>query len=216
MKQLSDTDLNSTISAPIPRQSAGEGSGFSSIFKSIFPEELTTGYFTVTPATYARLSLLHKSAMFWMALALPLLILIIAGFIYDTRLLYVAAVVIFILFPTLLLIAWQSLLTRPDAIHAMFPHQVQFNHDDEICIRYTPLPTPDSASDSASDKSKANAASTAPAEEVIPASAITDCRFWGDYLEIVHSPSAILLIPLRIFPDTSMPMQMVQHFARFT
>lgn len=170
-------------------------------------DEILTSRFSVRPSVHARLALARRSVRFWMALALPLLILIIAGCYFDTRLFYVAAVIAFILFPTLLLIAWNSLLTRRSAVNAMFPQTVMFSRDDEISVRYYPLPP--SKSEGAAEPV---APSKHPAELIIPASSVTDCHIFGDYLDIVYSGNNDLLIPLASFPRSEMVAELLQRF----
>lgn len=171
-------------------------------------EEILTSRFSVTPTVHARLALARRSVRFWMAVAAPLLILIIAGFYYDTRLLYVAAAVTFILIPTLLLIAWYSLLTRQSAINGMFPQSVLFGHDREISVRYYPLPT---SADKDTTDSKEHT-HRVPAELVIPFTEVTDCRVYGDYLQISYSGGNDLLIPISSFPTPEASTKIFRYF----
>lgn len=165
-------------------------------------EEILTSKFSIRPSVHARLALARRSARFWMALALPFLILIVAGFYYDIRLLYVAAIILFILFPTLALIAWYSLLSRPSAVNATFPQTVKFNRDDEITVRYYPLPssTPQPGQESAALPGD-DIRPKVPAELIIPASDVTDCRLYGDYIDMSYGAGNELLIPISALPS---------------
>lgn len=172
-------------------------------------DEILTSCFSIRPSVHARLALARRSVRFWMAIALPLLLLILAGFYYDTRLLYVAAVITFILFPTLLLIAWNSLLTHPSAINGMFPQTVLFSRDDEISVRYYPLPAPATAEENPSESKK-----RVPTELIIPATSITDCRLYGQYLDLSYTGGNDLLIPLSALPEPTAATYLLQRFGR--
>lgn len=167
--------------------------------------EILTTRFSIPPSVHARLALARRSARFWMTVALPLLILIVAGFYYDTRLLFVAAAVAFLLFPTLLLIAWHNLLTRPSAVNGMYPQTVRFSRDDEITVRYYPLAT-------ANDEEIRS--EHHPDELIIPSAEISDCRLHGDYLDIMYGAGNDLLIPLSALPTPESISLLLQRYGR--
>lgn len=201
-------------------------------------EEILTSRFSIQPSVHAKLALARRSARFWMAITLPLLLLIIAGALYDTRLYFVAAAVTFILFPTLLLIAWNTLLTRPAAINAMFPQTILFNRDDEISVRYYPLPS--SSSDSSSSSSSSDSSDShpfhpshsshssqrscsrsvssedpnSPDELIIQSQEVTDCRLYGNYINLIYGPGNDLLIPLSALPSPETATVILQRYAR--
>ena len=56
---------------------------------------IVTSRFSLGPSVHARQSIIRKAARFWMAAALPLAALVIGGLVYDSRLLFVGAVIEF-------------------------------------------------------------------------------------------------------------------------
>lgn len=129
---------------------------------------------------------MRRSVKFWMALALPVLILVVGGLYYDTRLFFVAAVVIFILFPTLLFIGWQTILTRPWAVASMFPQIVTLGSDDSLTVEYYPL----------NDESDRH-----PADFIIERDKISDCQVWGDNYVVSYDDGKDLIVPINSFEN---------------
>lgn len=148
--------------------------------------EIATSRFSVGPHTHARQAIMRRAARFWMAVTLPVAALVIGGLVYDTRLLFIAAAMIFILFPTLLFIGWYGILTRPWAVASLFPQEVTLARDNELTVDYHPLPGQDTVP---------------PADLVIPAKSITDCQFWGHNLIVSYGNRCELIIPLSAFAD---------------
>lgn len=147
-------------------------------------DEITTGRFSLGPSIHARQAIIRRAARFWMALAFPVGALVIGGFTYDTRLWFIAAVVMFILFPTLLFIGWYGILSRPWAVASLFPQVVTLGPDNEVTVEYYPMPGRDTK---------------APGDLVIPASDISDCRLWGSFMIVAYANHRELIIPLSAF-----------------
>ncbi len=146
--------------------------------------EISTSRFSLGPRVHARQAIMRRAARFWMAVALPVAALVIGGLFYDIRLLFIAATIVFILFPTLLFIGWYGILTRPWAVSSLFPQKVTLAGDNELTVEYHPLPGHDTGQ---------------PADLVISAESITDCHFWGHYLIVCYSGRRELIIPLSAF-----------------
>lgn len=147
-------------------------------------DEITTGRFSLGPSIHARQAIMRRAARFWMALALPVGALVIGGFTYDTRLWFIAAVVMFILFPTLLFIGWYGILSRPWAVASLFPQVVTLGPDNELTVEYFTMPGRDAK---------------APGDLVIPPGDISDCRVWGCFVMVAYGNHRELIIPLSAF-----------------
>lgn len=145
---------------------------------------IVTSRFNLGPSVHARQAIMRRAAKFWMAVALPVGILVIGGLAYDIRLLFIAAAIIFILFPTLLFIGWYGILTRPWAVASLFPQEVTLALDNELTVEYHPLPRQETA---------------VPSDLVIPSAAINDCQLWGGYVIIIYDNRRELIIPLSAF-----------------
>lgn len=154
-------------------------------------EEIRTKQFRLGHSVHARLAFARRSATFWGAVALPLIVLVVAGFFYDTRLLIVSAAIIFIVIPTILLITWLMLLSQPWVVASIFPQVVTLNSDNEIVVEYSPLPNADGE-----DK-----VGRMPQTLLIPAARVDDCRVWGDYIDVSYMDNRELLVPLTAFAD---------------
>lgn len=152
----------------------------------LLPGAISTSRFSLGPSVHARVSIMRRAAKSWMAVALPFVALVIAGLIYDTRLLFIAAFGLFILFPTLILFAWYGLLTRPWAIASLFPQQVTLHPDSEVTVDYFAGPDSDTVS---------------PADLVIPRAEISDCQQWGRNVVVSYGNRHELIIPLAAFKD---------------
>lgn len=151
---------------------------------------IATSRFSIGPNVHARQAILRRAAKFWMAVALPVGILVVCGLAYDTRLLFVAAAVIFILFPSLLMIGWYGILTRPWAVASIFPQVVTLGPDNELTVEYHPMPGQD-------------AAAAVPDDLVIPREEVGDCQLWGRNIIVVYGNGRELVVPISAFagPD---------------
>lgn len=147
---------------------------------------IVTARFCLGASIHARQAIMRRAARFWMAVALPVCVLVIGGLAYDMRLLLIAAAVIFILFPTLLFIGWYGILTRPWAIASLFPQVVTLDADNELSVEYFPRPGYDTPH---------------PDDIVIPAASISDCLLWGKHVIVCYGNRRELIIPLSAFPS---------------
>lgn len=160
--------------------------------------EIQTDVFRVGAGVHARQALMRWAARFWYALALPIGILLLLGCFYDSRILFIAAAVIFILFPSLLFIGWHSVMTRPCAVRAVFPQQVTVSPDREIDVEYFPLPDIE------------NSNPPAPVE-ILPGQ-VSGCRVMGDNVVITYDDNQDLIIPFKAFRKPSDIGLMLQRF----
>ena len=147
---------------------------------------IETSRFSLGASTHARQAIMRRAARFWMAVALPVGALVIGGLAYDARLLFIAAAVMFILFPTLLFIGWYGILTRPWAVASLFPQEVVLDADNELSVEYFPRDGYDTPP---------------PADLVIPADAVSDCLLWGKHVIVSYGNRRELIIPLSAFPS---------------
>lgn len=152
-----------------------------------------------------------------MAAIFPVTALVIAGLVYDTRLFYVAMMVVFVLYPALLLFAWYGLLSRPWTVASMFPQQVALYHDGTLTVTYRALPAKDKnvADHKGEDETKdaaehekdrndrcGGASGYVPAELVIERRDVNECRVWNDYVVVTYKGNRELIIPLSAFSTT--------------
>jgi len=140
---------------------------------------------------------MRRAARFWMAGALPVAALAVYGLAYDSRMLFVAAAMIFILFPTLLFIGWYNILTRPWAVASLLPQRVTIEPDNEIIVEYQPMPRQQSKDAEGQNRRK----TAKPADLLIPPGDISGCHLHGDYIVITYSDSRELMIPLSAMPS---------------
>lgn len=159
---------------------------------------IQTEVFRVGAGVHARQALMRWAARFWYALALPIGILLLLGCFYDSRILFIAAAVIFILFPSLLFIGWHSVMTRPCAVRAVFPQQVMSTPDREIVVEYFPLPDVED--------------SRPPEAMVIHPDHIVDCLVVGDNVVITYDENQDLIIPLKAFRRPSDISALVKRY----
>lgn len=146
---------------------------------------ITTDRFRLGAGVHARQALTRWACRFWYALALPVAVLVVMGFFYDSRMLFIAGAIIFILFPTLLFIGWHRALTRPCAVAALFPQTFTLGPDNIIDVEYAPLPGSESGK--------------APAELTVTPEELRDCRVMGDNIIITYGDSQDLIVPFRAF-----------------
>lgn len=147
---------------------------------------ISTARFCLGPAVHARQAIIRKAARFWMAAALPLGALVVGGMVYDIRLLFVGAVLMFVLFPALLFFGWYGILTRPWAVASLFPHEVVLASDNEVTVEYHPMEGRESAP---------------PEDLVIPCGSVTGCQFVGRNLIVCYGGGRELIIPLSAFSE---------------
>lgn len=149
---------------------------------------ITTSRFSLGPSAHARQAIIRRAARSWMAVALPLAALVIGGLVYDIRLLFVGAAIMFVLFPALLFFGWYGILTRPWAVASLFPQEVSLASDNEITVEYHPMEGRDT---------------TPPDDLVISPGMVTGCNFFGRNLIVSYGGGRELIIPLSAFPDAS-------------
>lgn len=145
---------------------------------------ISTSRFSLGPSVHARQAIMRRAARFWLAVSLPVGALVIGGLAYDPRLLFIAAAIVFILFPTLLFIGWYGILTRPWAVASLFPQEVTLAADNELTVEYYPLPGREAP---------------VPDDLVIPFSSVNDCQVWGHHVIVCYGNRRELIVPLSAF-----------------
>lgn len=179
--------------------------------------EITTAAFRLAPSVHARQAIMRRAGRFWLAGALPLGVLVVGGICYDSRLLFIAAAVLFILFPTLLFIGWYGILTRPWAVASVFPQIVTLGDDNEIMVEYRSLPSQAKCEDGEDPDSGRTAAPAAepPSDLLIPRKEISDCHMWGDNVVVSYSGNRELIIPFSAFHDQNDATAFIRRLSRF-
>lgn len=143
---------------------------------------------------------MRRAARFWMAGALPLLLLLVLGCAYDVRLIFVAAAVLFIIFPTLLLMAWYSLLSRPWAVASLSLQRVTFHPEGDIEVEYLPTDV-------------ADIPLRMPDNLFIPAEKVGRAYISGDYIAVSYADNRDLMIPLSAFGSSADVAEVLMRYA---
>lgn len=112
-------------------------------------EILVAGPFTLAPTLLARRDLTRIASRYWWCPAIAVAACLTAG-LSDWRWIVVALTLIFVLIPTAAMFAWFAILSRPDVVSEIHPHTVSLTHNDEIIVKYLPLPDPGDADTSSS------------------------------------------------------------------
>ena len=149
---------------------------------------ISTEEFRLGSTPHAREALAHWAGRFWFIVAAPIAALAIYGIWFDWRYMVVTACVIFRLFPTCAMVAFNMVLTSPSAIRSMFPQKVTIDPQGNITVTYSPL-TPD-------DKVPGK---EAPATLYIPRDAVTTCRYWNHYTVLKYGEKETLMVPDKAF-----------------
>lgn len=98
-------------------------------------EDSASEIFNISPKTYAAARARQYAGALTAALALPLTAALIAGF-YDVRWWFVGLMVIFIIFPMVLTMAWFSLTGSPSMALLLRPQRWTFRDDRKIDIEF--------------------------------------------------------------------------------
>lgn len=149
--------------------------------------EIKTTRFSLGPQIHARQAIIRRAGSFGLAMALSVVTLIVCGLAFDFKLLYIAAIIAFILFPTLRFFGWYGILTSKCAVSSLFPQEIALSADNELTIDYFELPDHDA---------------TPPTDLLIPRHLISDCVFWGNYLIVSYDHHRELIIPMSAFANT--------------
>lgn len=152
-----------------------------------FLGEIKTSRFSLGPYIHARQAIMRRVGRFGLAMALPVITLIVCGLAFEFKLLFIAAIIAFILFPTLRFFGWYGILTSKCAVSSLFPQEVTLSADNELIVDYFELPDHDA---------------TPPTDLLIPHHLISDCVFWGNYLIVSYDHHRELIIPLSAFANS--------------
>ncbi len=165
--------------------------------------EISTSRFSLRPASLAYHVLMHRAGKFWLIVSLPIIVSVICGLLYDSRILFITAAIIFVLFPTLRMLSYNDLMTRPWNVDSIYPHQVVVSPTNDISVTYFPMPKfeqQDKASDDENSDDNNNDSANADSEQpprpvrvpeayTIPYAAIQRCHYWDKYLVITYEPT---------------------------
>lgn len=170
-------------------------------------ESAITTTYTLSPAAYARVVFTRIAMHYGPVAAIPLSAAIIYGMYADWRWLVVAAAIIFIAIPTILMFAWIHLLATPGVSEAIFPSRLFFNgKENRLRIVYYPLPEPEQESPSLfSEPQPDDTHRRTPNACDINLDTITEAAQSGSYYMLrytIAGKHAIHLIPVSAFlPD---------------
>lgn len=98
-------------------------------------ENPTSDIFSISPQTYAKARTRQYACVWAAALAIPAIIAIVAGF-YDIRWWFVGLIVIFIVYPMAITMAWFSLTGSPSMTLLLRPQRWTFRKDRRVDIEF--------------------------------------------------------------------------------
>lgn len=143
---------------------------------------IETEIYKVAASRYGRRVVMRLASRWWWALALPLGAAIIVG-IWDWRWWFVALVMIFILYPGLLFIAYYYYALSPEAVRAILPQRAQITPD-AVTLIYYPIAE----------------GCNAPKPRVIPKKDIRSVSLEGNYIDLQLDKEEVIEIPKSAFP----------------
>lgn len=121
----------------------------------------------------------------WWIAALPVSVLIVIGLCIDTRWLFVAAMLLFIVYPAMIAMAWMSLLGRRWATRLLYSQRVTVYDDNTIEVKYLATEGLDDAA--------------LPESVTIAADDIGGCRVRGNNIVLNYGDNEQLIIPFKAF-----------------
>ena len=166
---------------------------------------LATRRYTLSPSVSARQTIVRRAGRYIAVALLPVAALLFAGIGYDSRMLYLAAILLFILYPTLMLFGWFRLLSNPWAVAAMYPHIVEIFDDKTIRVSYFAIENTDG---------KEHTGKVPPAIEISPED-IRRCYIWRDYVVIEDKMAHDFIIPFSAFADRADLVACIRVFDAF-
>lgn len=95
----------------------------------------TSDIFSISPQTYAKARTRQYACVWAAVLAIPVIIAIVAGF-YDIRWWFVGLIVIFIVYPMAITMAWFSLTGSPSMTLLLRPQRWTFRKDRRVDIEF--------------------------------------------------------------------------------
>lgn len=142
----------------------------------------------------------------WPLIVIPLLIMVAVGFCYDSRWLFVALIVAFIIFPMILSGIYAYYMLTPEVSRAVLRKSVTFHPDNSLTITYLPalrrvkVNHTDGTVETVEEEVEPS--SPLPAPEHIDASLLRAARLSGNNLVYILDPHRLhlLLIPQSIIP----------------
>jgi hypothetical protein len=172
---------------------------------------ITTSRFSMRPSVVARHTMLHRSAISWLIWSLPIIVAVFCGLLYDERILFIAAAIVFVLFPTLRLLSYNDIMTRPWAVNSLYPHEATLTATGDIEISFFPIPHKEEDEEHALPQ-------RVPEPLVIRHKTVLNCYYWDKYLVVDYRIEhklvcRELLIPLKAFAS---PEQSFQFFDRLS
>lgn len=148
-------------------------------------ENPTSDIFSISPHTYAKARARKYAGAWAVALVLPVIAAVIAGF-YDMRWWFVGLIVLFIIYPMVLTMAWFSLTGSPSMALLLRPQRCTFRRDRKVDIEFFHFDTEENPE---------------PADRITVA--ISDADAGSRYITLKASPGqrlGLILIPVSQMP----------------
>ncbi len=167
-------------------------------------ESVITKDYTVPPSAYAQNALARMASRYGWYIALPILILAAYGMLADWRWLVVAAAMIFIAIPVLLMFAWIHLLAQPGVSESVFPSRLLFYPSkNQVLIEYLPFLSPEEIKGELDDEHLSSKTEPrVPSTRIIDIGDITGIELYGKYY-VMHykctDGNAQHMVPLSAF-----------------
>ncbi len=109
------------------------------------PKTIKTSQFSVPSKTVTRLLVGRLAARKWFVIAMPFVLLATAGLCFDNAFYFVALMYLFLIVPTLVMIAYFNEILRVSAIKSTYAQSVIINLDcDCVTVSYAPITDTDS------------------------------------------------------------------------
>lgn len=166
---------------------------------------IITNTHTVPPSAYVKINFAHMASRYGWIAAIPISLTLIYGMYADWRWLVVAAAIIFIAIPVLLMFAWIHMLARPEVSEAIFPRKLIFDqNENRIRVVYEPLPSHDDSNPDSDEASPCpeTRKPRVPDPRIITMENISDIEISGKCYVIHYScenGKAIYIIPVSAF-----------------
>lgn len=147
--------------------------------------ELSTDCFRPGMSAAINTVIMNSLVRNWWIAALPVSVLLVIGLYIDIRWLFVAAMLLFIVYPAMIAMAWMSLLGRGWATRLLYSQRVTLYDDNTIEVKYLSTEGLDNAE--------------LPGSVTIAADDIGGCRVRGNNIVLIYGDNEQLIIPFKAF-----------------
>lgn len=161
---------------------------------------IQTGEFRLGSTIHAREKVYHWSGKFWFIVSAPIVALGCYGIWIDWRFMVITASLVFILFPTFALAAYNMILTSQSAIRSMFPQRVTLKPDGSLLVKYSALQPTDRVP-----------GHQAPPDLMVPSEKIDWIRYWNRHTVVGYGGNRTLIVPDKSFRNTGEAREFYQR-----